>query len=450
MLRRDRIGCCVVGAALALVSPAVFAADIWPAFRGDGSSLTSASALPSTWEKDSAKPGNWTVNLPGYGQSSPVVWKDRIFVTAVTGAEKENTHVLAISLADGKTLWQKDFVATQRVKDSENVSRGAPTPVIEEDRLYAVFESGDVIALTHAGDVVWQRSFVKDYGEIKGNHGYASSPLIIDDKIILQVAHSGPSYVLALNKATGENVWKSDLPNQNGWASPALYKQGDTTGIVISASGSVRALSAKDGQPLWVVNEVQGNTTASPTIVGETVYIGAAGERGGGGGGRPGAADGKAKEGSEGKEAPKAPPPPPAPGSPGSLAIKLGGSGDVTETHVAWKSAKVSSAYCSPLVVDGLGFYVNRAGVAQCVDIATGDVKWTKRLAAPCWVSPIASEGRVFFFCKNGSVVAMKASGEMQELSESQIASPEEVYGVAAIDGSWIIRTGRSLIRVSN
>ena len=93
--------------------------------------------------------------MPGYGQSSPVIWQETIFVTAVSGEEKDQLHVLAISAADGKVQWQKDFIGTQKVKDSDSVSRGAPTPVVDADRVYAVFESGDIVALTHAGELAW-------------------------------------------------------------------------------------------------------------------------------------------------------------------------------------------------------------------------------------------------------------------------------------------------------
>jgi outer membrane protein assembly factor BamB len=132
------------------------------------------------------------------------------------------------------------------------------------------------------------------------------------------------------------------------------------------------------------------------------------------------------------------------------LAIKLGGSGDVTQSHVVWKSPKVSVGFSSPVFVDGYGYYVNRVGVAQCVDAKTGEVKWTHRLPGACWASPIASEGRIFFFCKDGAVVTLKAGPELVELAESQLSATDVVYGIAAVDGSWIVRTGRGLVRISS
>ncbi len=156
-----------------------------PLFAGKVIASLAFSPFPSNGKCEAA----WQ----GLGHSTarlwsiePVVWKDRVFVTAVSGELKENLHVLAIDLATGSTLWQKDFEATQKVKDSDAVSRGAPTPAIDADGLLVVFESGDVFALSHDGDLRWKRSFVADHGEIKGPHGYSSSPALCDDRVIFR------------------------------------------------------------------------------------------------------------------------------------------------------------------------------------------------------------------------------------------------------------------------
>lgn len=420
-------------------------ASRWPGFRGNGDSHATASRLPVTWELRGRRAGSWTIRLPGYGQSSPVVWGDVVFVTAVSGDEKEHLHVLAISLQDGKTLWKKDFDATQRVPDGDAVSRGAPTPVVDAERLYAVFESGDAIALSHTGDVLWQRSFVKDYGEIKGPHGYSSSPVLAGDALVLQVAHAGPSYLLALDKTTGKNRWKVEHPSQTGWSTPAVFRDDGMVGIIASTAGSVRAYDLHDGRELWFVTNVQGNSTASPTVVGNQVLIAASADREGGGNRSGGAR-------------PNSEPRPPMPGSgrpasdpakTGSLMIRLGGDGDVTASHVVWKAPKVSAGYASPVVADGLAYFVNRVGGVQCVDIATGEVRWQHRLPGSAWASPVLVEGNIFFFCKDGAVVVLKAGPTLEEVGESTLSSTDVVYGVAAVEGAWLVRTGRGLIKIA-
>ncbi len=391
----------------------------WPGFRGTGNSVTTAKDLPLQWELRGQRAGSWNIRLPGYGQSSPVIWGDRVFITAVSGEKKEKLHLLAFSLTDGQKLWEKEFVGTQQVTDSDAVSRGAPTPVLDANRIYVMFESGDLLAITHEGETVWARSLVKDYGEFKGPHGYSSSPVLSGDKVIVQACHGGPSYVLAVSQATGENVWKVDHPSQTGWSTPAVVTREGGDQIIVSSAGSVRAFASSDGHEEWFVTGLAGNSTASPTVEGDIVFIGASQGRGG-----PSEAD-------------------------GSVAIRLGGTGDVTNTHVLWKSPKLTTGYSSPLIHRGLAYAVNKVGAVSCVDIQTGVVRWTERLAGACWASPVASGEHIVFFCKDGDVMVFKAAREKELVGESTVSSTDILYGVAAVDGAWLIRTGRGLMKVT-
>lgn len=396
---------------------------IWPGLRGEGSSWTSAKGLPYSWELRGRARSGWTIRLPGYGQSSPVVWGQRVFITTVSGEEKEHLHVLGIALEDGAKVWQADFAGTQRVPDSDTVSRGAPTPVVDDKHVFALFESGDMVALTHDGETVWNRSLTRDYGEFQGPHGYGSSPVAIEDRLIIQVCHGGPSYVAALSKADGATLWKTDHPSETGWSTPALFPLAEGWGVIVSSSGSVRAYDCDNGRELWSVTKIQGNSTPTPTVAGDVVVIGGSSERLG---------------------------PPPAEGTTnGSLAIRLGGAGDVSASHVVWKSSKVSAGYASPLVVDGLAYFVNRVGGVFCVEVDTGEIVWQHRLPGSAWSSPVHSDGHLVFFCKDGDVVTLKAGRELEVVGESSLSATDIVYGVAAVDEAWIVRTGRGLIRIS-
>ena len=187
--------------------------------------------------------------------------------------------------------------------------------------------------------------------------------------------------------------------------------------IVVSTVGSVRGFSGIDGREEWFVTGLAGNSTASPTVEGDIVVIGA-GQR--------------------------------DPGSPGaSLAIRLGGQGDVTGTHVLWTSPKATTGYSSPLIHRGMAYIVNKVGAISCVDIQTGEVRWTERLAGACWVSPVAVGDHVVFFSKDGEVTVYKAGPEKEQVAESSVSSTDILYGVAAVDGAWIIRTGRGLTKVT-
>jgi len=400
------------------------AADTWPGFRGHGDSHADARDLPTSWELRGRRPGQWSIRLPGYGQSSPVVWKDKIFVTAVSGDEKEHLHVLAVNLEDGRVLWRREFSASQRVPDSDTVSRGAPTPVADAQRLYVVFESGDAVALDHAGQVLWQRSFVNDYGPIQGPHGYASSPVLVDDLVVLQVIHAGPSYVLALDQATGQTRWKSEHPSHTAWSTPAVAAHGSHKVVIVSSSGSVRAFDARQGLPLWSFTDVSGNSTASPTLAGRWLIIGASSEPGGGG-----------------RLASAAPPT-------GSVALRFGDDRSQPPEAV-WSSPKISAGYASPCVVDRWVYFVSRAGVLQCVELESGKLLWQHRLPGEAWASPVVAGDRLAIFCKSGPVVMLRAGPTLEILGESQISTTDIVYGVAAVDGCWIVRSGRGLIRIT-
>lgn len=174
---------------------------------------------------------------------------------------------------------------------------------------------------------------------------------------------------------------------------------------------------------MWWVTGIQGNSTATPTVWEDLVVIGGSSEQ------------------QRGMPVPGA--------TAGSLVIRLGGSGDVRETHLLWQSSKISAGYASPLVVDGLAYIVGRIGTLQCVDVRTGEVKWQHRLPGTAWASPVHVNGAVLFFCKDGPVVALQAGSELQEIGESTISATDVVYGVAAIDGAWLVRTGRSLLKIT-
>ncbi|HEX2491441.1 MAG TPA: PQQ-binding-like beta-propeller repeat protein, partial [Blastocatellia bacterium] len=193
--------------------PSVWAAngrtDVWPGFRGLGDSHTAARELPLEWADD--KNVAWDVALPGYGQSSPVVWRDRVFLTAVEGANKEKLLVFSQDLKGGRQLWVKEFPATFTMKDANTVSKAAPTPAVDERRVYVFFESGDLFAFDHKGNPQWRRKLAEEYGAYKTNHGLGSSIALTDKAVIALVAHGGPSYLLAVDKQTGKNLWKSDM-----------------------------------------------------------------------------------------------------------------------------------------------------------------------------------------------------------------------------------------------
>ena len=362
--------------------------------------------LPLTWS-DEANVG-WTCDLKGYGQSSPVVWAKRIFVTSAEGENKETLVVACIAADSGKTLWQKETPSSLPARATDYISRGAPTPVVDARGVYAFFESGDLLAFTHAGEPLWSRDLAKDYGPIEGNHGLGGSPAQTEDTVILLVANSGPSYLAAFDKRTGETVWKQDREARVSWSSPIISPGPNGLHVFVSSNGLVQSFNAKTGALRREVRGLEGNTVASPSVTAETVLVGSS------------------QAGN-------------------NLLIRRGGEGDVTETHVAWRVDEVSSSFGSPLVHQGRAYFVNKTGVAFAVDLQQQKLLWKQRLPDSTWASPIASGDRIYFFCKNGEAVVVRAADSFEKLAENSLEIDDRVYGVAAARGGFVIRSGSRL-----
>lgn len=385
----------------------------WPGFRGDGTSLTAVADLPLKWSDDEGIA--WQIETAGYGQSSPVVWSDKIFVTSIEGESKERCLVACYGLKDGKRQWQKELTAAIQVKDSDYVSRAAPTPIVDAQRLYAFFESGDLFAFDHAGAQIWHRDLGKEYGEYHGNHGLGGSLTQSGDSLLVVVDHDGPSYLLAVSKQTGANKWKVDRPSNISWtspivASPSAGNAAAPTEVIVSSKGSVAAYDVADGKLRWSLTGLTGNTTASPTVTDKLVIVGSS---------------------DVGQ----------------SVAIRRGASGTLGDANVAWRLTDAAASFSSPLAYQGKVYFINKSGVATCVEESTGKTFWTHRLAS-AWASPIGAAGRIYYFGKDGTTSVVASGAEFESLSENVLTIEGRLYGVAAVPGAFVLRTGRKLICV--
>ncbi len=381
-------------------------ADSWQAFRGTGNSISDAEQLPLKWSDESGIA--WKAPLPGYGQSSPVIWQDRVFLTSTNGANKENVLVACFHLISGKPLWTKSFPSSQTMEVSNYVSRAAPTPAVDADCVFAFFETGNLIAFTHQGEIVWQRSLTDDYGKFLGNHGLGSSIAITDSALIILVDHDGPSYLLAVDKATGKTVWKNDRPKTISWCSPIV----SGNQILVSSNGNCEAFDLKTGVRRWIVREIEGNTVPSATASDKLVIVGSSQLH-------------------------------------GNFAIRRGGQNDISDTHIAWRSQEATATFSSPLLYRGHVYLVNRAGVAFCLDENTGETLWKQRIGGSCWASPLGGCERIYFFEKSGKTTVVGTANTLNVLTENSLTLQDRVYGVAAVEGIIIVRTGSELICVA-
>ena len=389
---------------------------VWPAFRGNGTSLTSAKNLPLNWSDEQNIA--WNVKLVGYGQSSPVVYNGKVFVTAISGPKQEKLHLLCLDLASGKTLWQRDYDSAQPVPTSDYVSRAAPTPVVDAQRVIAAWESGNIIAHDHSGKMLWQRNLVEEYGPMTQRHGLGGSlgyhPAVDANTVVFTVPNmeKEKSYLLALDMTTGKNRWKITHPFGTCWSTPVVTKLDGQPAVLVSSVGSVCAFTLADGKLLWEQGGITGNASTTPTIAGRLVLIGSGDKSGAG----------------------------------ALFALKL--DAKAGEDRKAWTSDRASSTFGSPLAHAGNAYTVSRAGVVYCVDLASGKTNYDERIKSSCWASPIGWGERVYFFGVDGLTTVLKAGPTFEKLAENRLTLKNRVYGVAAVDGAFLIRTGTQLICV--
>lgn len=417
----------------------------WPGFLGAGHSEVAAESLPLTWSPD--KNIAWKTNLPGHGQSSPIVWRDRVFVTAVEGPLKDTYHVAALNLADGKILWQHSLESSDKVKDSNHVSRAAPTPATDGQAVYAFFESGDVTALSLDGQVRWQRSLSRDYGKFHNEFGLAASPLVTNDAVLLLIDHDGPSYVIALAKDDGRTLWKTERSPRRSWSSPALVPVGDKFHLVCSSAGSVDGYDPATGKLVWSFNEVAGNTAATPLAFGDGLFLVGA---------SPGREPGERADGAKRS----------------NLAAAIQATPTGPRFNVLWRTEEAVPSFGSPVVIQDHAYWINRVGVVYCLDARLGEKRYAERTPQSCWATPLGVGDRVYLFGKDGLTTVLRTGPKFEVLAENQLWDPASVkvdqerinreeteerrraaasfagpvqYGVAAVSGSLLIRTGDCL-----
>ncbi|MCG8648989.1 MAG: PQQ-like beta-propeller repeat protein, partial [Pirellulales bacterium] len=185
----------------------IAADDNWPSFRNSGTSVTKVDAPPLRWSPD--KGVAWQIALPGYGQSSPVVWNGTAFVTSSDGPWQQRLLVHAIDVQSGEKRWTSEIGATTKVENYFRNSRAAPTCVVDPKQIVSFFASGDVTAMDHRGKILWSTPLFEKYEPANNERGTASSLAQNDQYVFVLVDHDGPSYLVALNKADGSVAWKA-------------------------------------------------------------------------------------------------------------------------------------------------------------------------------------------------------------------------------------------------
>ena len=431
---------------LLCLTSSLHAADQWPGFLGADASAVTAASIPTKWSPQ--KNMAWKAKIPGYGQSSPVIWQNQVYVTSVEGPNKEQLHVACFDLKTGKQLWVHTQPSTYPEKNTVYISRAAPTPVLDERGIYAYFESGDVVAVAHDGTFKWTASLTKRFGAPKNKFGLSASPVQTKDAVIILIDDEGPSYLTALKKTDGSELWKSDRKSRVSWSSPMLVPVGESSHVVCSSAGSLDGYDPQSGKLLWSFDKVGGNNKTSPLPAGNGTFLVGASP------GRSGENDQLAKQ------------------SNGLFQVTAEGS--EWKPEFLWTNSSPVPSWATPIAYQGYAYWVNRAGVVYCLDLKTGKPAYTNRIQESCWATPVGLGDHIYFFGKNGATTVLKTGAAFEVIAENSLwteAAPPvnnvpaaketgvrqrsaamfsrpTLYGVAVVNDYLVLRTGSQLFCV--
>lgn len=382
----------------------------WTAFRGTGDGRATSTSLPTTWSSDSNIA--WAVRLPSTGQSSPVVWNGRAFLTATSGETKDVLHALCYQLSDGRQLWQRDLKSSRPFKRGARTSVAAPTAAVDADGVYFLFDSGDLFAFDHEGKSLWHADVNQLAGPFQSDYDFASSVRPSSTGLVVHYTHTGPSAVVSIARDSGRLQWKHELtPDGEGsWNTPIVTTVKGDEAVLISRAGGAVALRARTGERLWGYETKWTRATALPSMVtsGTLVIV------------------------------PSAEPT-------GTVAVPVENGGEPV-----WRASGPSNGITSPLVVGEYLFLVSSPGVVFCLRVATGEELWRHRLPASGWASPIAVGDHAYFFTAQGGTTILAAEPSLRIVGVNTLDLPEPLYSVVPIRDGFLFRTPTRLIKVAN
>jgi outer membrane protein assembly factor BamB len=395
-------------------------ADNWPQWRGPSlNGLSIEKNLPVRWSK--SENITWSLPLPAWSGSTPIVWGDRIFLNV---AENNDLYLWCVDRTRGVPVWKQRLGGGNVRMMKQNMS--SPSPVTDGKAVWVMTGTGILKAFDFAGKELWIRDIQKDYGRFGLMHGYGSSPLLYEDALYVQVLHGmrtdDPSYLLRIDKATGKTVWRVERPTQarfespDAYTTPALLRYANTTEIVVTGGDVVTGHDPASGKELWRANGLNPSNDGSYRIVASPVVY----------------------EGliiAPSRERPL-------------LALKAGGRGDVTRSHVLW-SFNSGPDVPTP-VTDGTYLYiVNDRGIMWCLDAKTGKEVYGRQRLRPGTYSgsPVVADGKIYVTNEDGLTVVVKTGPAFQVLGENDF-DDYTLSSPAISDGQIFIRTSKFLYAI--
>jgi len=395
-------------------------AEDWPEFRGPtGQGLAVDRGLPVSW--DVARDATWRTAIPGKGWSSPIVFQGRVYLTTAVpsddaGSSQQSLRAICLNAKSGETLWDVEVFAKQIAPDEKihkKNSFASPTPITDGQRLFVHFGADGTAALDLNGNVVWTNREI----HYNPQHGGGGSPICSGSLLVFHCDGVEDPFVIALHKETGEVAWKTLRPaaesQRFSFATPLEIELSNTRQLISPASHVVCSYDAQDGHEIWRVHYPnKWSVVPRPVYAHGLVFVCT---------GYEGPAD--------------------------LLAIRPDGHGDVTQSHVVWRTDENVPHNPSPLVVGNELFLVSDNGVASCRDAESGKLHWRQRLGGNYSASPLYADGKIYFLSEEGICTVIAARQEYEELAKNEFGEAT-LASFAAADGALFARTESSLYRL--
>lgn len=392
--------CAAIGALLFTLVAA--RAENWQGFRGPRGDGTSAEkGLPLKWSP--TENIAWKAPIPGRGHSSPIIWEDRVFLVSCI-EEKEERILLCLDRRTGKTLWQRTVLKSPLEQIHKLNSYASSTLLTDGERVYVSFLDRNrmfIAAYDFDGNKMWA---VRP-GAFFSVHGYCSSPILYKELVIVNGDHDGDGYIVALNRRTGETVWKIDRPNKTrSYCTPLIREINGRPHMMMSGSKCVASYDPNDGSFQWIMDGPTEQFVAAPVYNGKLLFITA--------------------------------------GYPELhiVALRPDGTGNVTATHIVWRTRRGCAYVPSPIVWGNYFVIVSDGGFASCFDADTGKQHWTERLGGGHSASLVSSEDRVYFLSDRGVTTVVRPGPTFEKLAVNEIG--EETYASPAISQGQIFIRG--------
>lgn len=383
-------------------------AEEWTRFRGPaGTGVSQQKDVPTKWDASTLI---WRIDLPGYGQSSPVHWDGKLFLTAATGGGKHR-HTLCIDKASGKLLWQQTVPSNSPEDVHKMNSHATPSCVTDGERVVSFFGPAGMHCYDLDGKKLWSRT---DLGNFAGDWGIAGSPILLGDAIVQNCDSAGPSYLLAVDKKTGKTIWKTErnAKPKGGWSTPILIDTGARKELVLNGEFGVKGYDTGKGKELWFCKSFNGRGSPVPFYAHGLVYT--------------------------------------VNGKPGDLyVVKPGGSGDVTKTRMAWHAKRKGGRDLpAPAVIGDQLLVTAMSGVTTAYDAKGGEAIWSDRIEGAFSGSPLIANGLYYIQNESGTTYVLRPGKALDVISQNPLPTkPDEIFRATLVPlgGQLFIRSSKAL-----